>query len=490
MRRPLLLALGLVLAITPLAGAAPLSAVTDSPTVVDLGADVITTDNVTYHGTIPLDSPGVGGEVVVREDLGKTFFYATGAKGLSIYDVSDPASPAHVGFLAFNHAQNEDLKVSEDGTRAVIAADGSILVPVAPASPGIHVIDTTDPSNPQIIGSSSPLVRGEGVDRGIAEHTAECADADCTWIYGRTGRIYDATNLPVITEVGRWNVDRNGNDVGGIHALNRDESGLLISDSHPRLILDTVGVVDPSATPAEPVVLAQGERSRQDNRLQHNNVRTDPEGWSSRDPEDPADAIETAVASVDFEVNERAISAANERPVMRDGELMLGNSETNLNNNCNAAGGLSTWSIVDFDKGAPMTQLEVFRPLNGTWADGSPAANALGCSGHWFTESDGFVAASWYEHGVRFFDVDKTVGTITEIGFFQPITTQAGAAYWVDDEFVYSVDYARGIDIISFDRGEDARASQAELDLNWMQSMNRIGTLATVERSFCSLAVD
>jgi hypothetical protein len=170
-------------------------------------------------------------------------------------------------------------------------------------------------------------------------------------------------------------------------------------------------------------------------------------------------------------------------------ELLVGNSESNLNNNCTNAGGLSTWSMANFDKGAPMQQLEVFRPLNGTWADGSPAVNGLGCSGHWFTESKGIVAASWYEHGVHFFKVDKTVGTIQEVGYFQPAVTEAGAAYWIDDTYVYNVDYARGIDIISFDR-DAAPAPQAELDAAWLANLGKVGSFAQAERLACRLSSD
>jgi hypothetical protein len=169
---------------------------------------------------------------------------------------------------------------------------------------------------------------------------------------------------------------------------------------------------------------------------------------------------------------------------------MIGNSESNINPGCSAAGGLSTWSIVNFDrrKNTPaIQQLEVFRPLNGTWLEGDPAANALGCSGHRFTENDGIVAASWYEHGVRFFDIDKSVGTIKQIGYFQPVATEAGAAYWIDDRFVYAVDYARGIDILSFDRGGSA-PSQQELDASWAANLGTEGTAAAQERYFCRQA--
>jgi hypothetical protein len=477
----LIWAAGLVVALTAamIAPAAGADVLRDASAVGDVEAvPPLSSDNVTYHGTIPLDSPGVGGQVVNHAN-GKKYFYATGAKGLSIYDVADPAQPTPVSFTPFPHAQNEDLKVSDDGTRAMIAADGSILVPIAPTSPGIHLFDTSDPANPTMIGSTSSLWNGTGTSTGTSEHTAECAVADCSVIYGRTGRIYDATDLPVITDTGeRWNINpETGEAVRQAHALNRDEAGIVSADTTPRLILD------PRQDPLNPTVLAVGDLSEADTRLQHNNRRPDALQWR---PRGSGDAVETV--TVDAAANPRSISVTDTRPVMRPGELLISNSESNLNPGCSNAGALSTWSIIDFDKGAKMQPLEVFRPLNGTLVDGSPAANALGCSGHWFTENDGVVAASWYEHGVRFFDVDATVGTIREVGYFQPGVTEAGASYWIDDSFVYNVDYARGIDIISFDR-DAAVPAQDELDAAWMASMNRgAGALATAERFLCRLA--
>jgi hypothetical protein len=503
MKAPSALGLALLLALSMVSVASAtdlelLRAQAASPVIqLDLGAadaEVITSDNVEYVGTIPFDS-GVGGELVVREDLGgKRFFYATGGSGLTIFDITNPALPVITGRLVFSHAQNEDLKVSEDGKRAIIAADGNLIV-ANPTTTGIHIVDTTDVTNPRIVGSSSPLVRGTGTGLGIAEHTAECADAGCTVIYGRTGRIYDATEMPVVREAGRWNVDRNGDTVGpsGIHALNRDDSGLVISDSNPRLVLD------PSEDPFKPTLLTQGARSANaDNRLQHNNRRTDALDWEPRGDDDPIEWVEVdrspsatapnVVVAAD-PVEGRGKDFRKERPLMREGELFIGNSETNINPTCNAAGGLSTWSMINFDKGAELVQLEAFRPLNGNLTNGDPRANGLGCSGHWFTENDGIVTASWYEHGVRFFDVDKTTGTIDQVGFFQPVVTQAGAAYWIDDEFVYSVDYVRGIDILKFDR-DGAVPTQERFDASWMANLDRAGTLSAAERLFCNLPLD
>ncbi|AXV05614.1 hypothetical protein DVS28_a0913 [Euzebya pacifica] len=493
-RLVVLLALLLLGSVAVPAGAIDaLSAVRDETGPVDLlqlDQRVLTSDNVTYHGTIPIDSPGVGGEVVHRADLDKTFFYATGAKGLSIYDITDPALPILVSTFPFWHAQNEDVRTSADGTMVMISADGSILVPIAPLTVGITLIDVTDPALPEIVASSNDLVMGRGTNRGIAEHTSECAVDDCSVIYGRTGRIYtvdfDAGTITPIER--RWNqfldpTTGSVRETSQIHALDRDESGLVIADSTPRLVLDPLGLFEPLSTPENPAVLSIGERPENDDRLQHNNRRPGALDWTPRDPADPADAIETRTVTG----RERSLSELDDRPVLREGELLIGNSESNLNTGCSEAGGLSTWSMANFDQGAEMQPLEVFRPLKGTYVDGSPLVNALGCSGHWFTIRDGVVAASWYEHGIHFFDIDMEVGTIDEVGFFQPIATEAGAAYWVDDSFVYSVDYARGIDIVSFDR-EAAAPSQLELDNAWLTNLGIVGSVAPNERAWCRLA--
>jgi hypothetical protein len=99
---------------------------------------------------------------------------------------------------------------------------------------------------------------------------------------------------------------------------------------------------------------------------------------------------------------------------LRDGELLIANSESNLNPTCSMAGGLSTWDLRDFDQGRAPVELEVFRPVNGSWAEGDPAVNALGCSGHWFTVRDQYVTVSCYEHGVRFFEIGMDTGSMEE----------------------------------------------------------------------------
>ena len=478
---------GLVLAVATATAATafaplPVDNPTDSP-VVQLAAEVITSPNVEYLGTLPIDSPGVGGAKVEHAD-GNTYFYATGVKGLTIYDVSDPTLPMLVGFLPFYHAQNEDVSVSADGTRTIISADGSIAVPVAPLTVGVHVVDTSDPANPVLVASHDD-----------SNHTTECADPECNWLYGSsTAGIYDARKADegVITRIERdYNLytDESGNEkaAGGRHASNLDESGLLTTDSNPRLVLDPrvhTGADGTEYGPWNPEVLAAGFRNEQtDGRLQHNNFRPKATEWQPRDPADPADAYDDSGLS-----RFTPVPTTLPEGSLRAGELLIANSESNLNPTCNMAGALSTWDMRDFDKGRAPVELDVFRPLNGTYAGGDPAANGLGCSGHWFTVDDQYVTASWYEHGVRFFEVGLDTGAIEEVGFFQPVATEAGAAYWITDEIVYSVDYARGIDILRFDR-EGERPSEDERMASWLANLGRVGQAAQAERYFCNLAV-
>ena len=187
MRRTALLALlPLVVAFAP----APASTASSLLEQSGPGVGGFMSDNVTYVGTIPLDSPGVGGRMLKVGNQMR--FYVTGIKGLTIYDVTNPALPMPLGFFPYYHAQNEDVDVSDDGKRVVIGADGGLLVDLPGAKVGIHIIDTTNPANPVFLGS-----------HGDSNHTATCADPKCEWIYGSSGNIYDARNPASIQRLGR-----------------------------------------------------------------------------------------------------------------------------------------------------------------------------------------------------------------------------------------------------------------------------------------------
>ncbi len=450
-RSSLLVVLALILGTL---AAAPATATADATpielTYVNPGGAAFTSPNVKYVGTIPVESPGIGGRLL--NVGGQQRFYMTGAKGLTIFDVTNPAAPKELGRLPLPHFQNEDVDVSDDGSRVIISTDTAAVRPPGGVSPGqgngIHIIDASNVTAPKLVGFVA-----------VSNHTTTCADAACNWLYGSGGAIIDATDPAAPKNTGlKW--FRNG--VTGSHALNRDASGLMISDSTPRLVLDV-------SDPRNPVALTTGKPNvalGKDGLLQHNNVRPRAEQWTPR-------------AETDTD------------PAMRPGELLIGNSESNLNNSCTNAGGLSTWNMTNFDKGQPMTQVDVFRPTNGNWQDGNPNKNALGCSGHWFTVDGDMVVTSWYEHGVRFFHVDPATGKITQKGFFQPVVTEAGAAHWITgpngEKYVLAPDYARGLDILQYIPDAPVPTSE-EFDASWAANARRIGPSAQAERFLCRLS--
>ncbi|MBA2529881.1 MAG: hypothetical protein H0V19_07975 [Euzebyales bacterium] len=433
MRRVLVVALAAVftVALLPAAGGA-----------ADPSVSGFSSPNVTHVGTLPLDSPGVGARVV---KLGKqTRLYVTGVKGLTIYDVSAPATPRIMGTLPLPHWENEDVSVSDDGA--------TVLISVESSRTALFIIDASNPALPRV---ASVLESGS--------HTATCVDGGCDWVYTSSGFTYDLRDKTDPHKLAQgWQDRAKAQGVTfrqNAHDLNVDDAGLVVSDTVPRVMLD------PRQDPRNPTVLTTGSPGSAELAYQHNNLRPDATRWSPRSDSQTGDAL-------------------------RPGELLLSNGETNATVNCDGStnGPFATWSLRDFDKGRPMEVLDVYRPVSGDYADGNPAVNTLGCSGHWFTERDGLVAAGWYEHGTRFLKVDQQTGEIREVGFFQPVVGSASAAHWVSRDYVYVIDYERGIDILHFDRTPEKRPTRRQMDESWLAKAGVVSAVAEQERLFCTLA--
>ena len=404
-----------------------------------------TSDNLTYLGTIPFDSPGVGARLVTVD--GQRRLYVSGVPGLSIYDVTEPEAPTLLGHLPLPNWENEDVSVSADGDWALMTEyTGSYYV---------HVIDTRNPRVPLV--ASSILF-------GSAGHTSECLDPSCNWVYGSEGQILDLRDKlnPVLLEE-EW-TDLLGLPDG--HAINIDGAGLATIDTTPLTLADL-------RNPMQPKVLAQapaGEQEENGTAYQHNTLRPEAERWRSR-----------------------STGALRKQKALLPGELILGNGETNFTGTCDdGSGPFATWSARDWDRGAPLQVLDVFRPVSGDYTDGNPALNALGCSGHWFatqtvaSDGDQLVAAGWYEHGARLLRVDAQTGKISQVGFHQPVVGSASAAHWIDATHVYVVDYERGIDILRYDPSAPT-PTQAQLDASWLAKADAVSPLAEAERQLCLL---
>ncbi len=443
MRRPLLalaVTAGLLTAGTAYAVPAPL--VPSTPLT-----DPFSSANVTHVGTIPLEGAGVSMEV--RQVGKQTRAFVSGAGGLSIYDATDPTRPQLLGHLPMYNWENEDIAVSQDGKTAVLTEfEGTVY---------LHVVDVSDPTLPRITGS---LVPG-------GAHTVTCADPACGYLYGSEGQTYDIRDranpkeLPVAQSWGEL-VKGTGKRVSG-HNVHRDAAGYWIADASPLVVFKQVG-----GNPLRLVRVSEGTVTKNTN-YQHNNVRPRAEKYTSR-------------------------RAGDRSRALKDGELLLGNGESNFTGTCAGdAGAFSTWSMVGFDKGAPLTQIDVLRPVSGTYANGDPAVDGLGCSGHWFTQKDALdgsllVAAAWYEHGTRFLKVDPRTGKIRQVGFFQPVRGSASEAFLMPTKkgttVVWTVDYHSGIDILRFDEKAPV-PTVAQTDASWMAKARVVDSFSAVVRRLC-----
>jgi hypothetical protein len=402
--------------------AAAVLALTGAPaSVANVGPGHFTSPNVTWVANVPLDAPAIGGRVLTVG--GQKRFYVSSTKGLSIYDVTNPALPVILGTLAMPHFENESVAVSDDGNTVLLSSDPDFGQP-----PLVYIVDTTLVTVPHVVGV---------IPNG--SHTVTCANAACSHVYGNFGWIYDITDRSAPHLV-------TSNGPGATHYASRDGAGLL---------WDTNRMIDPRTNPANPTVTDVGTGGW------HNNLRPNAAAYVTRSPGDSSLPL-------------------------RAGELVIGGDETWLGPGvCStAAAAVTSWSIVNFDKGVKAKKVGTIRPRNGNYSDGSPIADVVGCSSHWFDYRNGMVAAGWYDHGVRFIKVDEATGALTEAGFFLPVANETWGAYWIDDEYVYSVDAVRGIDILRFDRSAPLAPSGA-LDDSWQRTTFSPSAATIRERFVC-----
>lgn len=404
---------------------------------LDIGPGGFMSPNVTYVGTIPIDSPGVGARVVKVGD--QVRFYVTGVTGLTIYDITDPGLPLPLGHLQLPNWENEDVAVSADG--------GTVLISEFTGT-YMHVIDTSNVLAPVPVGFI-PFDAG---------HIVSCVDKKCDWVYGSEGSIIDLRDKTNPTLLPQGWADQLGLPHNG-HNINVDAAGIATADVTP---ITMMNVKDPQ----HPKIVAQAipsEMSENDTAYQHNNLRPRADRYRPRNT-----------------------AALQRQKGLRPGELVLSNGETNFTGTCEAGSGpFATYSAKNWDRGASLRLLDVFRPISGDYQNGDPAINALGCSGHWFSEENNYVAAAWYEHGTRIMKINPKNGAISQVGYFQPVVGSASAAHWVGEGYVYVVDYERGIDILRFDRNGPTPTT-AEFDASWLAKLGTVDPVSEQARYLCS----
>src|SRR4051794_17786494 len=215
LRAPLLACVAALLLAAP--------ALAQSP-VPPLG-DAVMSDNVEYLGSIKQDIGLTTGAKVIGNRL-----YVTSGKNVSIYDITDPASPQPLGTLKTNIAW-ENEEVPTNGKVLAVASDFySVGVPECVAALAVdgcvQLFDVRDPENIKQVGTIP-----------IANHTAECV-LDCQWFYGRAGTIIDARGVldgkaPKVA--GNWidELGKQGVKEQSCHHIREIRPGVLLTACQP-----------------------------------------------------------------------------------------------------------------------------------------------------------------------------------------------------------------------------------------------------------------
>ncbi|MFP5352101.1 MAG: LVIVD repeat-containing protein [Actinomycetota bacterium] len=358
------------------------------------GAQGFSSDNIEQVTFLPFEAGTATGADFFNQGKNR-YMIVTSWKNFNIYDINDPASPELVSTVPFGFQfENED-----------VSTNGKIML-FSESLPRnvLHVWDIEDVTNPVEI-SQVP---------GAGQHTTSCI-LDCQWAYGSNGAITDLRNpaKPKLLKE-KWNDGLEA--IGGFHDVREVAHGLVLSASQPMVFLDA------RKDPAHPKLLATS-------------------------------ALNEQVGEAPVHSNQWPRNAKDDF-VLVTGESW---SPTNGSGRCteDRNQGFSTWDATKWKKTQSFTRIDVFKAKNGTVVDGGSAVNApFGCSSHWFEahpdwKNGGLVAAGWYSHGTRILKVDSK-GKISEIGYFLPHGGGTSAAYWVDDEYIYSVDYQRGIDVLRY----------------------------------------
>jgi hypothetical protein len=154
--------------------------------------------------------PEAAGAIGARFSPDGKYMYVTAAKGMHVYDVSDPADPQRTGFVALPHFENEDVDVGPGFV--VITNDPSFST-----AGFLYIIDVRDPSLPVIRSVTSTRVPGAAVRDAIGQkgtgngHIANCI-LNCRYLW-TTGTsegitVYDLANLDAPKFIGAFQMPK------------------------------------------------------------------------------------------------------------------------------------------------------------------------------------------------------------------------------------------------------------------------------------------
>jgi hypothetical protein len=429
------------------------------------GQKPLVSNNVEPLATLPIPHP-------IGARFRDNFMYVTTTEGLTVYDVSNPELPLPVGALALPHFENEDVDLG--GDILLISNDPSEGVGV------LYIIDISDPRLPVLkaalptgfITTGIPGIFGlpEPQDPGIG-HTASCIQ-DCNFAYlagtAEGIEIVDLRNpaapvrakrfKPPITSIATHDVQVDGQGlawiVGGDGSVAYDVKDPL----NPRLVMRTDENIKNSGQLGfpgpDPVFGIGGQGETPIDLIHHDSLRfhkKSTRGDFEQEPGKtyPAGGTGKVVGIVEEDYN---------RPT------------------CKGAGSFQTWGITDksTSTGAKkLVLLDLFETELESLVQQRGWAPVTGlCSAHYFDERDGIVAGGWYEEGTRFLDVRDPAG-IRQVGYWVPTKGETWSVLFAPTDptgsIVYALDFARGIDVLKFDRS-DERTRTAAVRRTWLKA--------------------
>ncbi len=240
--------------------------------------------------------------------------------------------------------------------------------------------------------------------QGAGDHTTTCL-LSCRYSWGSSGSVSDLRRKdePRLLD-DKWTADLPGKNH---HDETEVRPGYVLTSSQPIMFLDATKSV------TEPTLLATGTNA--DHRFIHSVL------WPNHGHD----------------------------------RFMLAGGETNFTVVCDGDNGrFSVWDTKGWEKTHKFRMTADHQYRNGTYTDGQPPVNAMGCSSHWFQEhpsfhNGGLVAVGSYDHGTQFFVVSRK-GHLNRTGWFVPWAGETSAAFWITKELVYTIDYSRGIDILRY----------------------------------------
>jgi hypothetical protein len=385
-----------------------------------------TSSNVHLLGHIPSSAAGM--------NFKGHYAYVSGWSGITVLDISKPASPDVVGALPLPHFENEDVDLCGNTLLVVndrVAKDlGSVM----------YVVSIANRTSPEVVAVMPLGLTGNGRGSG---HIANFVKADCSqaWIDGGDHvEVVDLKNPKAPRSLGKFESQASKSKAFTVsHDSERDGSGniwnvggggaagykLTANPLKPKL-LGSTGKPGVNPSPYNDFILHNSQR-------RGNTLLITEEDYIDQDEVPPG--------------------------------------------GCRGQGKFETWDLSRLKK-------HVIRPrgtwqteLNGMFTSGavdSKAPVTVNCSSHWFDARSGIAAVGWYEQGVRFLDYRKPA-KIRQVGYYIPADGATWAAYWSPTDkrgqIVYTADAFRGVDVLRIDGGgRKAAARRAPVPAKWLGS--------------------